>query len=383
MSIGNQGGRRFARWRNACTAVLLLASAHWSAAAPGEPIVIGQVASFTGPQAVTGRAIHAGAKLYFDAVNAKGGVRGRPIKLVTRDDAQKAEESVRLTREIIAAELPVALMGTVGTTNLEAIAKDGVLAQKGVAMIGAVSGASSVAQAPGIYVVKASYHDEVARLFSQLATVGVQRVGLLYQDDGLGQDVLAGAEAAAKAHGIQLVVRAGYPRNTVAVEKAVAEIAKAKVQVVFLGATTAAGIEFVKQYAAAGGAGSMLYGMSIIDTDALLKALGPQRARGYAFSVVLPQQGDRAVVREYLQLRQASKDPDISARSMEGFIAAKALVKVMESASTLNAAGVGAALASAKAIDVGGYTLDFSARGQTASRYVDFAMFGAGGKLVQ
>jgi ABC-type branched-subunit amino acid transport system substrate-binding protein len=211
----------------------------------------------------------------------------------------------------------------------------------------------------------------------------VQRVGLLYQDDGLGQDVLTGAEAAAKANGLQLVVRAGYPRNTVAVEKAVAEIAKAKVQVVFLGATTAAGIEFVKQYAAAGGAGSMLYGMSIIDTDALLKALGPQRARGYAFSVVLPQQGDRAVVREYLQLRQASKDPDLSARSMEGFIAAKALVKVMEGATTLNAAGVSAALASAKAVDVGGYTLDFSARGQTASRFVDFAMLGAGGKLVQ
>ena len=379
MSFGNQG----ARWRTACAAALLLASAHWNANAAGEPIVIGQVAPFTGPQAVTGRAIHAGAKLYFDAVNAKGGVRGRPLKLVTRDDAQKAEESVRLTREIISAESPVALLGTVGTTNLEAIAKDGVLAQKGVAMIGAVSGASSVAQAPGIYVVKASYHDEVARLFSQLATVGVQRVGLVYQDDGLGQDVLAGAEAAAKAHGIQLVVRAGYPRNTVAVEKAVAEIAKAKVQVVFLGATTAAGIEFVKQYVAVGGAGSMLYGLSIIDTDALLKALGPQRARGYAFSVVLPQQGDRAVVREYLQLRQASKDPDLSARSMEGFIAAKALVKVMESTNTLSAPGVSAALASAKAVDVGGYTLDFSARGQTASRFVDFAMFGTGGKLVQ
>lgn len=381
MDIRNRGGRPLARWRAACGAAILSACASWTAAA--EPIVIGQVAPFTGPQAVTGRAIHAGAKLYFEAINAKGGVRGRPIKLVTRDDAQKAEESVRLTRELIAAESPVALMGTVGTTNLEAIAKDGVLAQKGVAMIGAISGASTVAQAPGMYVVKASYHDEVARLFSQLATVGVQRVGVVYQDDGLGRDVLAGAEAAAKAYGMQLVVRAGYPRNTVAVEQAVAEIAKAKVQVVFLGATTAAGIEFVKQYAAAGGGGSMLYGLSIIDTDALLKALGPERARGYAFSVVLPRQEDRAVVREYLQLRQASKDPDLSARSMEGFVAAKALVKVMEGAKTLNAAGVGAALASAKAVDVGGYVLDFSTRGHTASRFVDFAMFGAQGKLVQ
>ena len=67
---------------------------------------------------------------------------------------------------------------------------------------------------------------------------------------------------------------------------------------------------------------------------------------------------------------------------MEGFIAAKALVKVMEGAGPLNAAGIATALASSKAVDVGGYLLDFSAKGQTASRYVDFAMFGSGGKLV-
>ena len=381
--MGKQVGLGRGAWHRACAAALVLAGVCGTAQAAGEPLVVGQVAPFTGSQAVTGRAIHAGAKLYFDAVNARGGVRGRPLKFVTRDDAQKVEESVRLTREIIAAESPVALIGTVGTANLEAIAKDGVLAQQKIAMIGAVSGASSVAQAPGMHVVKASYQDEVARLFSQLSVVGVQRVGLLFQDDSLGRDVLAGAEAAAKRYGMQLVVRAGYPRNTVAVEKAVAEIAKAKVQVVFLGATTAAGIEFVKQYVAVGGAGSMVYGMSIIDTDALLKALGPERARGYAFSVVLPQGGDRSTVaREYQQLRQASGDADLSARSMEGFIAAKALVKVMEGTSPLNAAGIATALASSKAVDVGGYLLDFSAKGQTASRYVDFAMFGSGGKLV-
>lgn len=344
--------------------------------------MIGQVAPFTGPQAVTGRAIHAGAKLYFDAVNAKGGVRGRPIKFVTRDDAQKVEESVRLTRELIAAESPIALVGTVGTANLEAIAKAGILTQQRIAMIGAVSGATSIAQASGMHVVKASYHDEVDRLFRQLSSVGVQRVGLVFQDDGLGRDVLAGAEAAARRYGMALVVRAGYPRNTVAVEQAVAEIAKAKVQVVFLGATTAAGIEFVKQYTAAGGAGSMLYGMSIIDTDALLKALGPQRARGYAFSVVLPRDGDGSVGREYQQLREASKDADLSVRSMEGFIAAKALVRVLETTGTLNAANVAAALSASKAVDVGGYQLDFSLKGQTASRYVDFAIFGAAGKQI-
>lgn len=364
-------------------AASVLAGATLPAQAADE-IVIGQVAPFSGPQAITGKAIHAGAKLYFDAVNARGGVRGRPIRLVTRDDAQKPEETVRLTRELITTASPVAMIGTVGTANLEALAKDGVLTQQRVSMIGAVSGAASVVQAQGMHIVKASYHDEVARLFSQLAGVGVKRVGLVYQDDGLGRDVLAGADAAAKRHGIELAVRSAYARNTVAVEKAVSEMVTAQVQVVFLGATTAAAIEFVRQYGAAGGVGT-LYGLSIIDTEALFKALGPERARGYAFSVVLPlaHQNNRAVVREYQQLRQASTDAGLSARSIEGFIAAKALVKVLEGASSLTPAGVSAALASARSIDVGGYTLDFSVNDKPGSRYVDFAMFGAQGRILQ
>jgi ABC-type branched-subunit amino acid transport system substrate-binding protein len=353
------------------------------AAAAHADIVVGQVAPFTGPQAVTGRAIHAGAKLYFDAVNARGGIKGQRIKFVTRDDAQKADETVRLVKEIIAQESPIALLGTVGTTNLEALANDGVLPKAHMPMIGAVSGAASVAKASSVHVVKASYHDEIDRLFRQLALLGTTRVGLVYQDDGLGQDVLAGADLAAKKHGITLLARSGYPRNTTAVEKAVAEMTKAAPQVIFLGATTAAAVQFVKQYGNAGGRAT-LYGMSIIDTDALLKALGPERARGYAFSVVLPltTSSDRAVVREYKQLSAASKDPDLSARSMEGFIAAKALVRAIEKAGKPSAEAVGNAL-SAGDIDVGGYTLDFSTAGRTGSRYVDFAMIGTNGKIVQ
>lgn len=377
----SRGGWRLSR-RIAVIASLF--ALHSLAQAAGEPLVVGQVAPFSGPQAVTGQSINAGAKLYFDAVNARGGVRGRPIKLVTRDDAQKPEESVRLVKELITAEAPVAFIGTVGTASLEALAKDGVLARQRVGMIGAVSGAATVAQAEGMHVVKASYHDEVDRLFDQLAKLGVKRAGVVFQDDGLGRDVLAGAQAAAPRHGIELAARAGYPRNTVQVEKAVADMVASQVQVIFLGATTAAGIEFVKQYRAAGGTAT-LYGLSIIDTDALLKALGPERSRGYAFSVVLPlaKQTNRAVVREYLQLKQTSTDPNLSARSIEGFIAAKALVKIMEDAKSLNAAGVSAAMDSAKSVDVGGYVLDFSMRDRTGSRYVDFAMIGADGKVVQ
>jgi branched-chain amino acid transport system substrate-binding protein len=373
-------GRRMFVRLSIASALLGLQAQAWAA----DPIVVGQVAPFSGPQAVTGLAMNAGAKLYFDMVNAKGGVRGRPIKLVTRDDVQKPEETVRLTKELIAAESPVAMIGTVGTTNLEALAKDGILVRSKLTMVGAVSGAATVAQADGMHVVKASYHDEVDRLFSQLASLGVTRAGLVFQNDGLGRDVLAGAEAAAKRTGVALDARASYERNTTAVDKAVADMVASKVQVIFLGATTAAGLEFVKQYRDAGGTAT-LYGMSIIDTEALLKALGPQRSRGYAFSVVLPlaHQTNRAVVREYLQLRAASSDRNLSARSIEGFIAAKALVKVLEDSKSTSAAGITAAIDAAKSVDVGSYVLDFTQKDRTGSRYVDFAMFGADGKIVQ
>ena len=354
------------------------------AAAPAvhADIVVGQVAPFSGPQAVTGKAIRAGAKLWIDEVNARGGVRGQRIRFVTRDDAQKPEETVRLVKEMIAQDAPTALIGTVGTSNLEALKQDGVLEKSHVSMVGAISGATSVLTARGMYPVKASYREEVDRLFRQLGEMGRTRVAVVYQDDGLGRDALAGAQASAKTYGLTLVAQSGYARNTTEVGKAVDEMVKQTPDVIFLAATTAAAIEFTSRYQAAGGRAG-LYGMSIIDVQALLKKLGPDRARGFAFSLVLPTDDrlDREVVRDYLRLSQSAKDPDLSSRSLEGFIAAKALVRALERSSP-GAAALTETLERGFETDVGGHRLTFG-KGQAPSRYVDFAVLGAGGRLVR
>jgi len=123
----------------------------------------------------------------------------------------------------------------------------------------------------------------------------------------------------------------------------------------------------------------------VIDTDAVLGELGPDRARGYAFSVVTPlaQSTTLSVVREYQQLKAASKDADIRSRSMEGFIAAKALVRVLQGIGDPTPGRVTDALNAARSVDVGGFVLDFSDSKRAASSYVDFAMFGAGGRIFQ
>jgi branched-chain amino acid transport system substrate-binding protein len=346
-------------------------------------IVIGQVAPFTGPQAVTGKAMRAGAKLWLDEVNARGGIRGQKIKYVFRDDAQKPEETVRLVKEMIEQENPAAMIGTVGTSNLEALKQDGVLEKTRVSMFGAVSGATSIITARNMYPVKASYREEVERLFKQLGEMGRTKVGVVYQDDGLGRDALAGAQASAKTYGITLVAQSGYARNTTEVSNAVAEMVKQAPDVIFLAATTAAAIEFTTRYQAAGGRAG-LFGMSIIDVQALLAKLGPDRARGFAFSVVLPtdDRQDREVVREYLRLRQNSRDTELSSRSLEGFIAARALTKAIERTASPTAANITETMDRGFETDVGGHRLTFG-KGQTPSRYVDFAVLGNGGRLVR
>ena len=166
-----------------------------------------RVAPQTGVQASSGKAYTAGLRLGFTAANANGGINGVPVRLVTVDDAYKPEETVRLAKELLVKESPVAFAATVGTANADALIKAGVLTESGVPLVGPSSGAGSVIGQPGIYSTKASYADEVNQLFSTLNSMGLSRVAVLYQDDGYGRDLLNSANALAPKYKIELVAR--------------------------------------------------------------------------------------------------------------------------------------------------------------------------------
>ena len=367
--------------RTLFAAATLVAAGLASSPAQAQDITVVQVAPFSGTQAVSGRGISAGIKLYFDHVNRQGGVNGRRLKLVTRDDEQKPDLTLKQIKQALDEDSPTAFIATVGTGPLEAVIKDGVLAKAGVPMIGAVSGAESVVNAPELFVTKASYRDEIETLFTQIKRLGVNRIGIVYQNNGFGTDILASADAMAKKTGVTIVARAAYEPNTVKVEGAVAAMAKADVQLVLLGAVTNPAAEFMKQYRAAGGF-AQVYGLSIVDTEALLKNIGPERARGFALTEVFPNRSVVPLIREYNDLRsKATGIEGLSGRSLEGFVAAKALVNALRRADTVS--GPAVARAMRRNVDLGGYELSFSGRGGAGSDFVDFAMIGAGGKLVR
>lgn len=88
---------------------LLLLGATGAAAA--EPIVIGEINPRTGVLAVQGTAVHQGILLAVEEANARGGIGGRPVALLSRDDEGKPERAIAAAEELVSRRRAVALIG--------------------------------------------------------------------------------------------------------------------------------------------------------------------------------------------------------------------------------------------------------------------------------
>ena len=99
------------------------ASVGFPARAQGERrIVLGQSAAMTGPAAQLGLQMNAGARIYFDRLNAEGGVAGRTVQLRVVDDGYEPDRGRANTEALIEKDGVFALFGYVGTpTSLAAV----------------------------------------------------------------------------------------------------------------------------------------------------------------------------------------------------------------------------------------------------------------------
>src|SRR5690242_6111500 len=131
-------------------------------------IVIGQSAGFTGSVAGTVKELTAGAKAYFDAVNAKGGVHGRRIVLESMDDGFDPKRTPDVVAQLIQQKNVFAMFLSRGTPTNEAVLP--VLEKFKVPLIGPSTGAMSMYDPPRKYLfpVRASYRSETFKLVSQL-----------------------------------------------------------------------------------------------------------------------------------------------------------------------------------------------------------------------
>ena len=368
----------------AMAAALALPRTH----ARGQELVIGQVAPLSGVLASTGQQMVLGGRLWFEHVNANGGIHGRRIEHVVVDDGYKVDETVRLTRELLARPEVLALFGFAGTANIGKLLSEGVLEQGGAALVAPYTGGEVLRTPfnPWIFHLRAGYADEAEHMVQQATTLGLRRIAVMYQDDGFGQAGLEGVRKALAKRELALSVAAGYERNTDKVEEAARRIKESDAQAVIMISINKPTAAFVRRYRELGG-GAQLYNISVVDPAEIVRLAGLRNAHGLGISQVVPYPYTPrlAVVREYHELlkRYAPKE-EPNYTSFEEFLGAKVLVEGLRRAGpNPSRAKVVDALESMGRYDLGGVTVGYSPQNRIGSRYVEVTVIGSNGKLLK
>lgn len=354
-----------------------------------DDIVIGQVAPLSGTIAGTGEEYVAGGAAYFAHVNAQGGIYGRKIRVVVKDDGYKPDQTLALTRQILAEDKPLALFGFVGTGNILALNKNKVLEEAGIPLLAPYTGAQDLREPmnPNIFHIRASYTDETARMVEHLHTIGLRRFAVMYQDDPFGKSGLAGAESALQKLGLKAVSKGGYDRTKPEeVDAAVAAIAPSEPDAIIMVSVNRASAAFIKKMREKGSK-ARLFSISVVNFKELLKNAGEDYARGIGISQVMPSPYSAMVpvAREFqAMMKKYQPEKVVSYASIESFIAAKILVEaIRRSGGNPTRDKVITQLEKLSNYDVGGFKVSFSPDNRVGSRFVEVTVIGQGGKLIR
>ena len=343
-------------------------------------IVLGQSAAFSGPAMQLGTQFHAGARLWFDQLNAKGGVGGRQVEIRHLDDGYEPDRCVANTEKLIKDEV-FALFGYIGTpTSLAALP---LATSARVPFIAPFTGAMGLREPfkREAFHLRASYDDETALIVKQLIELSQNRIGVFYQNDAYGKAGLSGVTKALAARQLKPVAEGTVERNSEDVAAAVAKLAKSGAQaIVQIGAYKACAA-FIRQ-ARKAGYGGKFYNVSFVGTQALADELGKDGA-GVVVSQVVPSPYNpaRPVSREFVAAAKQQGRVQANLSSMEGYLAAKLFTEGLKRAGGKPTRE--ALIAALESIneDFGGYRVSFGPGNHVASKFVELSMLTGDGRV--
>ena len=346
-----------------------------------QEIVLGQSVALTGPAQELGKEMQLGAKTYFDAVNAAGGVRGKKIVLRTLDDGYEPPRAEANTKKFVEDGDVLALFGYVGTPT--SAASIPVASKAKMPFFGAFTGAELLRTPINRYVfnVRASYFDETEAIVRQMTQGGVTKIAVFHQNDSYGQAGLAGVERALTKRQLQVVAKATVERNSTDVAAAVATMLAAKPEVIIMVSAYGSCSEFIKQVKAKE-LPTRFVNVSFVGTKPLAAALGAA-ADGVMISQVMPPPTANKfpVVVEYQRALKAAGVTDFSYTSLEGYIAAKVMVEALRRGGDASREALIKALESMRNVDVGGFNVSFGPDNHNASTFVELTVLNKKGEV--
>ena len=344
--------------------------------------LIGQTAGFSGPVAAGVKETTDGALLYIEAVNAKGGINGQKIELVSLDDNFDPKVSAENGRILMEERKVLAMFLTRGTPHTQALFP--LLEKYGVPLIGPSTGAMVMHEPvnPWVFNVRATYQREAEKSVAFLTSIGFTRIGIVHADDSFGKDATSGAQKGFEKAKLQPLIVIAADRSKPDFDAIIPELIKANIQaVVWIASGTAVsnGVSALRK----AGSTAQIVTLSNNASSGFIKGLG-ENSHGVIVSQVYPSERSAAypMVNEARALAKERKLAEISPAMLEGFAAAKVLVEGLRRAgSKPTRAAVAKALESMRPYDLGGLSIDYSATDHSGLDFADLSIIGERGKF--
>lgn len=359
----------------------LLAIAAYSAHASDNAIVVGQAIDLSGPNGSIGRDYVAGITTYFDSINTKGGINGRKIRYLVRDDRGDAAESARLATGLIRQEGVGYLLGAIGAEATQAIIAAPAFQQSRHMLFAPLADSSAVTNARALFW-RPNIESEFNFILTYFQKLGVKKVGIAMQDGAQSARAFRYVSAELARRGMNMVGVAKVSESPVATAAQAQKLGAAGPKLVITMADTIGSAQFLKAFRKHDAA-TFVAGTSLINLSTLSQIAGTAATEFTVFSQVVPNPGSNATVlqAEHINMMKKFRDEPASSLTLEGFAVAKTLVRGIQ-ADIAGRGGLQAMAASKNAFDLGGMTMLIDEKGNNLSRYVDIALFKRGGGLM-
>jgi branched-chain amino acid transport system substrate-binding protein len=197
--------------KTAAAIALWLASGVWQASAQ---VKVGAVLSVTGPASFLGDPEKKTLEMYVDEINAKGGVNGQKLQLVTYDDGADANAARTFATRLVEEDKVVAMIG--GTTTGATLAMIPVFEEAQTPFI-SLAGAIQIIEPVRKWVFKTPHTDKMAceKIFADLKQRNLTTVALISGTDAFGKSMRDQCVAVAPKAGITIAHEESYgPRDS-------------------------------------------------------------------------------------------------------------------------------------------------------------------------
>lgn len=358
-------------------ATLLTAGALGAAQAQ---ISVGQTAGITGPVAGSVKEVTQGARLYFDTVNADGGVGGQQITLVSLDDKFDPKQAAVNAKTLIDQGV-IALFLNRGTPHTQAIMP--LLAEHKIPLVAPSTGAMVLHKPvnPWLFNVRATYQREAERAIEHLSLIGIGRIAIIQVNDSFGEDAVTGALAGLIKTNKKPVAHEKFDRAKPELGPVVAKVLTAQPQAVLFIGSGSAVVDGMKAVRAAGSSAQMVT-LSNNASAGFIKDLG-EAGHGVIVSQVFPYERSIAkpIIKEAAEAARKA-NTELTPSMVEGYVAAKVLVEGIKRAGPKPTRdSLRKALEGMGRYDLGGIEVGYGPNDHSGMDYVDLAIIDQSGKF--